>query len=149
MHMQGLPATMQHAPHYVDVVAEVSAFLTTRTQALIDAGVARDRVVVDPGFGFGKTVDHSLTLLRALDEIASLGWPVLVGLSRKGLIGALTGRPVDERLAGSVAAALIAVDHGAAIVRVHDVAPTIDALKILYATQEIGEPADNRGSRGR
>ena len=143
MHMQGEPATMQDAPHYVDVVTDVAAFLAQRAAMLTALGVADDRLVVDPGFGFGKTLDHNLALLRSLSSIASLGWPVLVGLSRKGTIGALTGRPVGERLAGSVAAALLAVDRGAAIVRVHDVAATVDALAVRQAAQEIPVAADN------
>jgi dihydropteroate synthase len=133
MHMRGEPATMQQAAVYGDVVAEVADFLRARVAACLAAGVARERIVIDPGFGFGKTVEHNLELLRRLPDIVALGYPVLVGLSRKSTIGALTGRDVGGRLAGSVAAALAAVARGAAIVRVHDVRETIDALKIWRA----------------
>ena len=135
MHMQGEPATMQQAPSYVDVVSEVKRFLAERARACEAAGIARERIVVDPGFGFGKTVAHNLTLLRALPEIVALGYPVLAGLSRKSTIGAITGREVDERLAGSLGAALAAVARGAAIVRVHDVRETVDALKVWNEAQ--------------
>lgn len=133
MHMLGEPRTMQDAPHYGDVVAEVEAFLAERMAAAEAAGIARARLWVDPGFGFGKTLEHNLALLRALPRLARLA-PVLVGLSRKRMIGALTGRDIPDRLAGSVAAALRAVDNGAAIVRVHDVRETVDALKVWQAT---------------
>ncbi|HEX6794688.1 MAG TPA: dihydropteroate synthase, partial [Casimicrobiaceae bacterium] len=113
MHMQGEPRTMQHAPAYADVVAEVRAFLQRRAHACIDAGIARERIVVDPGFGFGKTLAHNLDLLRNLGEIAALGFPVLIGVSRKSMIGAFTGRDVDARLAGSIATALAAAVRGA------------------------------------
>lgn len=152
MHMRGEPATMQQAPHYVDVVGEVRDFLDVQAQALLAAGVAADRIAIDPGFGFGKDLDHNLALLRALDRIVALGLPVLVGLSRKGMIGALTGRPVDQRLAGGIAAALAAVEQGAVIVRTHDVAATVDALKVwtaLRATQDSGAAADESRSTGR
>jgi dihydropteroate synthase len=135
MHMQGEPATMQKAPAYRDVVAEVKGFLAERAKACEAAGIARERIVLDPGFGFGKTVEHNLALLRALPEIAALGFPVLAGLSRKASIGAITGRDVGDRLAGSLAAALAAVARGARIVRVHDVRETVDALKIWNAVQ--------------
>ena len=135
MHMRGEPGTMQSSPHYVDVVGEVGDFLIDRAATLVDEGIAADRIVVDPGFGFGKDFDHNLALLRRLDAIVGLGWPVLVGLSRKGMIGTLTGRPVGKRLAGSVAAALAAVAAGAAIVRVHDVAATVDALRVWHAVR--------------
>jgi dihydropteroate synthase len=133
MHMQGEPATMQRAPAYADVVAEVRGFLARRAQACLDAGVAADRIVIDPGFGFGKTVAHNLALLRGLGEIAGLRYPVLVGVSRKGMLGAITGRDVGDRLAGSVAAALAAAVRGARILRVHDVAATVDALAVWNA----------------
>jgi len=140
MHMRGEPATMQQAPAYDDVVAEVKAFLAERARACEAAGVARERIVVDPGFGFGKTVAHNLALLRALPELVALGYPVLAGLSRKATIGALIGqergRGIGDRLAGSVAAALAAVARGAAIVRVHDVRETVDALKVWRAVQD-------------
>jgi dihydropteroate synthase len=135
MHMQGEPATMQHSARYDDVVADVAVFLAERAAACVAAGIDRDRIVLDPGFGFGKTVEHNLALLRRLAEIAALGYPLLAGLSRKSTIGVLTGRDVDDRMAGSVAAALAAVARGAAIVRVHDVRETADALKVWRAVQ--------------
>jgi dihydropteroate synthase len=130
MHMQGTPATMQAAPKYDDVVAEVAAFLRERALALEAAGVARSRIVLDPGFGFGKTLEHNRELFRGLPAIASMGYRVLAGVSRKRMIGELTGRDVDGRAAGSVAAALLAVQNGASLVRVHDVRDTVDALKV-------------------
>ena len=131
MHMLATPATMQQQPTYQDVVEEVIAFLAERVDALTAAGVARNRICVDPGFGFGKTLAHNVALLRNIGRIESaLGLPVLAGLSRKSMIGAITGRPVEQRLAGSLAGALAAVAQGAAIVRVHDVAETVDALKV-------------------
>lgn len=133
MHMQGSPATMQAAPHYDDVVAEVSAFLVARARALEAAGQPRDDIVLDPGFGFGKTLAHNVELFRALPRLAALGYPLLAGLSRKRSIGDITGRPVGERTAGSVAAALMAVQNGATLVRVHDVKETVDAMKIWMA----------------
>jgi dihydropteroate synthase len=138
MHMKGEPATMQQAPSYGDVVSEVEDFLRDRIDALRAAGVALDRIVVDPGIGFGKTRWHNLQLLEALDELCGLGQPILVGVSRKSLIGELTGRPVERRLAGSLAAALAAVARGARIVRVHDVAETRDALRVWHAVDEAG-----------
>ena len=133
MHMQGEPRTMQQAPAYADVVAEVRAFLQRRAQACVDAGIARERIVVDPGFGFGKTLAHNLDLLRNLSELAALGFPVLAGVSRKSMVGAITGRNVDARLAGSIAAALAAAMRGARLLRVHDVGDTVDALAVLGA----------------
>ncbi len=134
MHMQNTPQTMQQQPEYADVVGEVIAFLRERIDALTDAGIARKRICVDPGFGFGKTVEHNFALLRATGRIEQeLGLPVLAGLSRKSMIGAVTGRPVEQRLAGSLAGALAAVAHGAKIVRVHDVPETVDALKVWQA----------------
>jgi len=130
MHMLGEPASMQEAPQYFEVVEEVKRFLADRIFACELSGIERKRVVVDPGFGFGKTLEHNLALLRGLDQIVALGVPVLAGLSRKGMIGALTGRDVNDRAAGSAAAALIAVQKGALIVRVHDVAATRDALAV-------------------
>ena len=138
MHMQGDPLTMQQAPAYRDVVVEVRDRLVERAVALQDRGVAAGRIVVDPGIGFGKTLAHNLSLLRRLDELAGAGWPVLVGVSRKSMLGAITGRPVGERLPGSLAAMLAAVAHGARIVRVHDVAPTRDALAVWAAIGEAG-----------
>jgi dihydropteroate synthase len=133
MHMQGEPRTMQEHPHYGDVVTEVREFLTARAVACEAAGIGRDRIALDPGFGFGKTVAHNLQLLAALPAIAALGYPVVAGLSRKSTLGALTGRPPHERTAGSIAAALAAVVRGASVVRVHDVRDTIDALKVWHA----------------
>ena len=130
MHMQGTPATMQKDPHYDDVVSEVSSFLASRAAALEAAGVAAGRIVLDPGFGFGKTVEHNKALFRALPALASLGYPILAGLSRKRMIGDFTGRPAPERIAGSVAAALLAVQNGASLVRVHDVKETVDAINV-------------------
>ena len=136
MHMQGEPRTMQQAPAYRDVVAEVRAFLGRRAHACIDAGIAAERVVIDPGFGFGKSVAHNLDLLRHVGEFGALGFPVLVGLSRKSMIGALTGREIDDRQAGSIAAALLAALRGARILRVHDVRATVDALAVWQAVEQ-------------
>ena len=136
MHMQGRPRTMQAQPTYDNVVAEVVEFLRGRVAAAVAAGVPRDGLIVDPGFGFGKTVAHNLELLRGLGEVAALGYPVLAGLSRKSMLGKLTGRPVAERLAGSIALGLLAAQNGAAILRVHDVAPTVDALRVLAAVRD-------------
>ena len=135
MHMQGEPLTMQQQPHYDDVVGEVAEFLMQRVAALDAAGIARDRVALDPGFGFGKTLDHNLAMLAELGTFATSGLPLLIGVSRKSMLGALTGRPVDQRVAASVAAALLAVDAGAHIVRVHDVAATRDALAVWAAVR--------------
>jgi dihydropteroate synthase len=138
MHMQGRPRTMQAAPVYADVVGEVRDFLAARVEACLAAGIARERIVLDPGFGFGKTVDHNLALLAHLGEIAALGFPVLAGWSRKSSLGRITGREAGDRLAGSLAAALLAVERGARIVRVHDVAATRDALAVLGAVERAG-----------
>jgi dihydropteroate synthase len=135
MHMQGEPRTMQDAPHYDDVVSEVRGFLLERVAACREAGIGAERLVIDPGFGFGKTLAHNLTLLRHLSELAAAGVPVLVGLSRKSMLGTLTQRSPGERLAGSIALAVIAQLNGARIIRAHDVAPTIDALKVSAALQ--------------
>jgi len=137
MHMQGEPREMQRDPRYGDVVGEVERFLDERVRKLELAGVAADRILVDPGFGFGKTVAHNLDLFRALERFAAGRYPVLVGFSRKSMLGSITGRPVDERLSASVAAALLAVERGARIVRVHDVAATRDALKVWEAVAGI------------
>jgi dihydropteroate synthase len=134
MHMQGEPQTMQRAPVYADVVSEVRAFLLRRANACIEAGIAADRIVVDVGFGFGKTLAHNLDLLRNLGEIAA-HFPVLAGLSRKSTIGAITGRDVGDRLAGSIAVALAAAARGARILRVHDVRETVDALAVWGAIE--------------
>jgi dihydropteroate synthase len=136
MHMQGTPRTMQREPHYEDVVAEVAGFLRARVDALAAAGIGAERIAVDPGFGFGKSTEHNFTLLRGLGALKATGCPLLVGLSRKSMLGAVTGRSVDLRLVASVAAALLAVERGARIVRVHDVAATRDALRVWAATRE-------------
>jgi dihydropteroate synthase len=133
MHMQGEPRTMQDDPQYGDVVAEVRDFLAERVGAAERAGVSRERIVIDPGFGFGKRAEHNLALLRHLDALCALGLPILVGLSRKSVLGGITRREVGERVHASVAAALLAVAKGAAIVRVHDVRPTRDALAVWAA----------------
>jgi dihydropteroate synthase len=133
MHMRGEPRSMQVDPRYDDVVAEVGAYLDERVSALRAYGVAAERLIVDPGFGFGKTLEHNLALLGALDRFAASGLPVLVGMSRKSMLGAITGRPVGERVMASAAAALLAVQRGASIVRVHDVAATRDALAVWQA----------------
>ncbi len=133
MHMQGTPATMQEAPAYQDPVRDIMAFLRARVDACISAGFSPQRLLVDPGFGFGKTLEHNLQLLGRLQEFRGLKLPLLVGLSRKRMIGTLTGRPEKERMAGSLAAAVIAVMQGASIVRTHDVAECVDALKICHA----------------
>lgn len=133
MHMQGQPQTMQQAPHYASVVDEVKAFLEERIAACLRQGIPEAHILIDPGFGFGKTLDHNLQLLRQLRELCQLGRPLLVGLSRKSMLGTLTGRAPEQRVAASVAAAILAVEQGASIVRVHDVAETVDALKILDA----------------
>lgn len=133
MHMQGDPGTMQANPRYDDVVAEVRDFLRRRLAVCVAAGLSPERVLLDPGFGFGKTLADNLALLARLDAIGSLGPPVMVGVSRKSMIGALTGKPVADRLAGSVAAAVLAVERGARLVRVHDVGATVDALRVAWA----------------
>lgn len=141
MHKQGTPASMQVDPRYDDVVAEVLAFLGDRVNAARNAGIAQDRIVIDPGFGFGKTLEHNLALLRSLDRFRATGAMVLAGLSRKAMLGRITGRAVEERVFASVAAALMAVEKGAAIVRVHDVAATKDALAVLTAVSPITDDA--------
>lgn len=135
MHRQGEPATMQAAPRYDDVVGEVRQYLLQRADTCMAAGISRERLLLDPGFGFGKTVRHNFALLAALPALAEAGFPLLVGLSRKSMIDRVLGRPVEQRLAGSVALALLAVERGASIVRVHDVAETTDALAMLAATE--------------
>jgi dihydropteroate synthase len=133
MHMQGEPRTMQLAPHYADVVSEVRAFLGGRVAACRGAGITADRLLVDPGFGFGKNLEHNLTLLRQLGQLVADGVPVLVGLSRKSMLGTLTQRAPAERVYGSVALAVIAALAGARIIRAHDVAATVDALRVVTA----------------
>jgi dihydropteroate synthase len=136
MHMKGEPATMQQEPRYDDVVSEVHAFLKEAVRKATFAGIGRDRIAVDPGFGFGKTARHNLILLRNLSRFADLGVAVLAGLSRKSTIGKLTGRPVEERLAGSLAMALLALQGGARILRVHDVKETRDVIAVWQAFNE-------------
>jgi dihydropteroate synthase len=135
MHKQGAPETMQQAPRYQNVLVEVSDFLQVRVDACEAAGIARERIAIDPGFGFGKTVEHNFTLLRRLNELNKFGYPVLAGFSRKSSLGAITGRDIDQRLAASLAAALIAAQHGAKILRVHDVKETVDVLKVWHASR--------------
>lgn len=135
MHMQGKPRTMQLAPDYQNVVADVASFLTERIQACIAAGISREQLLIDPGFGFGKTVEHNYELLAKLQHFQQFDLPILIGLSRKSMIGELLGKPIGERLAGSLAGAMLAAQNGAQIIRVHDVAETVDVLKVLQATQ--------------
>lgn len=141
MHMRGEPATMQQDPRYGDVVREVREFLASRIEAAERAGVPRDRLLVDPGFGFGKTVEHNLELLRNLRELEGLRVPVLAGLSRKSMIGKLLGLPVERRLYASLTLALVAVANGARVLRVHDVGPTVEAVRMLEAVY----PKNNDG----
>lgn len=137
MHMQGEPLTMQQSPVYTNVVAEVRDFLGTRAATAIAAGIARDRLVLDPGFGFGKAVEHNLQLLHDFPALSPEGLPVLAGMSRKSMLGTLTGREVGDRLPASLAAALLAAQRGAAILRVHDVAATRDVLNVWLAVERI------------
>lgn len=136
MHMQGEPATMQASPAYDDVVLHVRSALLARADACLNAGIDQHRILLDPGFGFGKTLEHNLQLLAGLDVLSSLPYPVLVGLSRKSIIGKITGRAVGERLPGSLALAQLALEHGARILRVHDVAATMDMLNIWHAVRQ-------------
>ena len=135
MHMQGTPQTMQQNPQYNDVVNDVKTFLMARLQASIDGGVAASRILLDPGFGFGKTREHNIALLQHLESFADLGQPLLVGLSRKSVLGQMTGNDVDARLYASIAASVIAAMKGAKILRVHDVKATVQALKVVSAIQ--------------
>jgi len=139
MHMQGEPRTMQAAPRYVDVVREVKAFLVARAHSCIDAGLAAERIAIDPGFGFGKTQAHNLEILRHLDELTELDWPVVAGLSRKSMLGSILGRRDADRLAASVALAVMAALKGARIIRAHDVGATVDALKVVAAVRNGNE----------
>jgi dihydropteroate synthase len=134
MHMLGEPRTMQRDPHYDDVVAEVKALLEARMEFATREGVAEERIMLDPGIGFGKTLEHNLELLWRLDELVALGRPVVIGTSRKSFIGRLTGRPLDQRLAGTIATNVLAYERGARVFRVHDVAPVHDALTVTAAT---------------
>ncbi|MEE8364278.1 MAG: dihydropteroate synthase [Gammaproteobacteria bacterium] len=137
MHMQGTPETMQQNPCYDDVVSEVIEFLQQRIEAAVDAGIARENIIVDPGFGFGKTLQHNLLLLKSLAQFESLGVPLMVGISRKSMIGTILGKPVEQRLYGSISTAVIAAMLGVDIVRVHDVAQTLDALAIVDAVNGV------------
>ncbi|MCU7986316.1 dihydropteroate synthase [Shewanella oncorhynchi] len=135
MHMQGEPKSMQFSPTYHNVIEEVSAFLTERIEACLRAGIPRELLILDPGFGFGKSLEHNYELLAKLDCFAQFDLPILIGLSRKSMIGNLLAKPTSERLAGSLAGAMIAAQKGAHIIRVHDVTETVDMLKVLQATQ--------------
>lgn len=137
MHMQATPATMQHHPNYGDVVDEVKHFFDQRINACVKAGIALNNIIIDPGFGFGKSLDNNLCLLKNLAQFETVGRPILVGLSRKSMLGHILNKKVDERTEASVAAALLAVTKGASIVRVHDVAETVDALTIFNALQDV------------
>ena len=137
MHMMGEPSNMQVTPGYGDVLKEVKDFLLSRISACESAGISREKIFVDPGFGFGKTLKHNLTLFRGLSELSKLGFPLVVGLSRKSMIGSILDKPVNERIFGSVALAMLAVQRGAHILRVHDVAATVDVLKILHAVEGV------------
>lgn len=139
MHMQGEPDNMQAGPHYADVVDEVLAFLSARVDACLAAGIARENLVLDPGFGFGKTLQHNYLLLQQLARFQRLDLPVLVGISRKSMLGKLLHRPVGERLAGGIAATLYALSQGAAIIRTHDVGPVVDAIKVYSAIRSAGD----------
>jgi dihydropteroate synthase len=136
MHMQGQPDNMQKSPHYSDVIVDVSNFLRARVSACRALGIPPERIILDPGFGFGKTLAHNLALLKRLPELGKLGYPLLVGMSRKSMVAQLLDREVDERLVGSLALAMLAAERGAAIIRVHDVAATVDVLKVLEAVIE-------------
>ena len=133
MHMQRDPLTMQFNPEYIDVIAEVTQFLTERASLLIQDGINQERIAIDPGFGFGKSLEHNINMLAHFDAFTSTGFPVLAGVSRKSMLGKITGKESDQRLAPSIAAAIVAADRGARIIRVHDVPETIDALKLWEA----------------
>jgi dihydropteroate synthase len=145
MHMQGEPRTMQHHPHYQDVVAEVSQFLVLARESCITAGVARDAIVLDPGVGFGKGLEHNMTLLRELPRLVALGSPLLVGVSRKSFIGRILERDTEERLYGGLGLAALAVSMGARIIRTHDVAPTRDAIRMVSAVLQGHQGAELAG----
>lgn len=135
MHMQGEPGTMQNDPHYEDLLGEVSAFLLERMNQCVAAGIDRQQLILDPGFGFAKTLEHNLSLFRRMEALHALGRPLLVGVSRKSMIGAVLGRPVDQRLSGGLALAALAMTKGARILRVHDVAETADVVRMIAAVQ--------------
>lgn len=136
MHMQGEPGTMQQNPHYEDVVTDVIAFLSERVAACENEGIRRDQLILDPGFGFAKTLEHNLVLFKRMPELFELALPLLVGVSRKSMIGAVLARPVEERLYGSLALAALAVAKGASIIRVHDVEQTVDVIKMIAAVEQ-------------
>ena len=136
MHMQGRPETMQNRPEYHDIVSEVVDYLAIRAQQVIDAGLAKDKIFLDPGFGFGKTMDHNFAMLAHLERFNLLGYPLLIGVSRKSMFGKLLNRDVDDRLAASLAGACIATMKGAAILRVHDVRSTADVVKVAWQSME-------------
>ena len=148
MHMQGTPQHMQDAPHYDNVVTEVRDFLAMRVSCCLAAGITRDQLIIDPGFGFGKTVAHNLQLLSCLEELRVDDIPMLVGLSRKSTIGAVTGRDVEDRVYGSVTAAVLAAERGAKLIRVHDVGPTMDGLKLLAAIASHGDGEGSNKAQG-
>ncbi len=135
MHMRGFPATMQESPSYARLPGDIVDYLRGRIAACRESGIARDRIAIDPGFGFGKTDEHNLRILAGLRQFAELATPLVVGLSRKATLGRITGRPVDQRLAAGLAAAVLAVERGASIVRTHDVPTTVDALRIVQAVR--------------
>jgi len=136
MHMQGNPQTMQNNPQYKNIIEEVSGFLKQRINACLQAGIRKEHIIIDPGFGFGKTYEHNIELLSGLKQISDIGYPVLVGLSRKSLLDKMTGRGIEQRLAGSISLAIIALQNNAKIFRVHDVAETVDALKVAECFKE-------------
>ena len=136
MHMQGSPDSMQDNPNYSDLISEVTDFLRDRTQICVNAGLSREQICLDPGFGFGKTLEHNMLMMANLDRFALMGLPLLIGVSRKGMIGEITGKQTSQRLAGSLAMAQIALERGANILRVHDVAETLDMLKVWRAIRE-------------
>ena len=136
MHMQGKPRTMQQSPEYEDVVREVKGFLQQRTEVCLQAGIRREQIVIDPGFGFGKTLEHNISLFNQLNSVCELDLPVLVGISRKSMLGAIVDKPVEQRMAASIAAAVLAWNRGAQIFRVHDVAETCDALRLCETLKQ-------------
>lgn len=137
MHMQNNPTTMQQAPHYLDVVFDVKTFLTSRVEACLAAGIAKDKIILDPGIGYGKTVAHNLQLIQGLGDLQVMQLPILIGLSRKWFIGVILDKPVNERLFGGIALTVLAVQRGARLIRTHDVAATVQALKVLRAAEEV------------
>ncbi|MDH5182348.1 MAG: dihydropteroate synthase [Gammaproteobacteria bacterium] len=147
MHMQGLPRTMQQAPHYDDVVEEVHDFLLQRVESCVAAGIDRRRILVDPGFGFGKSLQHNLTLLAQLNRFTEMGLPLLVGMSRKSMLGTIVDKPVDERLYASLAVASLAAWQGADIIRVHEVAESVDVIKVVTAVMENRHNSQNQRAR--